>query len=84
MSLIKNKKEDKYCQNCTNNRRHEFIIDIGGYSIRLCKQCWIGFALGVKRDFEFFLRDEDGFRRATRQTKAFLESDDAKPEEGKK
>jgi len=57
------------CQNCKNKRISRFSIQIAGLKIHICKQCWIGFAYGFKKDFELFYRNESEFLQILENTR---------------
>ena len=57
-----------FCQNCKNKRRREFSLLLGGQKIHICKNCWIGFAYGMKQDWDIFDKSESAFREAVERT----------------
>ena len=64
------RKKDKknYCQNCRNKRKVQFTLKIAGLKIGLCKNCWIGYAYGLKQDWDMFYQSETEFRQAIERT----------------
>jgi len=68
------KKTKKHCQNCKNKRISLYNLQIAGLTIHLCKQCWIGFSYGMKKDFERFDRDEVEFNEAVQNTRKIEKS----------
>jgi hypothetical protein len=62
------KKNIKYCENCKNKSVVSYQLKIGGQGIDLCITCWLGICMGLKRDLEYFLLDEERFKRRVRDT----------------
>ncbi len=59
----------EYCKNCVNNRIPQFTLLVSGQKIHLCKSCWIGFAYGMKQDFDILDKQgEQFFRDKARET----------------
>ena len=54
-------KKKKYCMNCTNKIKPNFVLHIGGLKIDLCSPCWIGHAIALKINVDKFLTNPEQF-----------------------